>query len=112
MTPESAVNVNRRLSVLALFTLALVGATFGVWRALVTLALHDDTASHVVLIPLVSAALIVQDRRRAFADIRWAPAAGGALVAAGLAVLLGARFGVFVAGREQLSAMVASRPPT
>jgi exosortase len=99
--------VSRRIWIMAVFTGLVVAVTFPVWRALVALALHDETASHVVLIPLVSAVLIVQDRRRAFGDVRWAPVAGSLVIAAGLAVVAAGRFGAIVAGRDLLSTVLA-----
>jgi exosortase len=79
--------LSRRIALFALFSACLLAGTFGVWRALFEFARRDDTASHVVLIPFVTAALIFQRRESLFASARWAPG-GIAVISAGLLLLM------------------------
>ncbi len=65
---QAGMTLSRRIGLFASFTACLIAATFGVWRALFDFARHDDTASHVVLIPFVTAALIFQRRETLFAS--------------------------------------------
>jgi exosortase len=76
---------------LALFTAVLLAANAEPIRALFELARTNPTASHVVLVPLVTLALLFQDRTTTFADVRAAWWSGSAIVIAGLLVLAAAR---------------------
>lgn len=53
-------------------------------KALVGLSLSNDAYSQIALIPLMSAALIVAERRRIFTRLRYSPVAGAVLLAAGV----------------------------
>jgi exosortase len=79
--------LSRRIALFTLFTASLVAVTLGVWRALLEFARHDDTGSHVLLIPFVTAALILQGRATLFASVRWSPA-GVPVIAAGVGMLV------------------------
>ena len=99
--------LSRRIAFFALFTASLVAGTLGVWRALFEFARHDATGSHVVLIPFVTAALILQRRDTLFASVRWTPA-GAAVIAAGAGVLIfGSLHGAPASPDGSLTIMVA-----
>jgi exosortase len=53
---------------------------------LVVFALANETSSHTLIVPLVSAGLIYQERQTIFASVTTAPMTGGFLILAGLAV--------------------------
>jgi exosortase len=76
-----------RVAVCTASCLCVIAANFGALRSLEVLSRQDATASHVLLIPFVSLALIVQQRRSIFASVRWDLAAGLALIVTSLAVL-------------------------
>jgi len=74
--------MTRRTAGLVL-TLALSAAIF--WtqlKALVGLSLSNDAYSQIALTPLMSTGLIVAERKRIFAHLRYSPVAGAALLAA------------------------------
>jgi exosortase len=99
--------LSRRIAYFALFTACLLAGTFSVWRSLFEFARHDDTGSHVVLIPFVTIALILQRRDSLFGSVRWTPA-GAAVIAAGVATLVfGALHGGPAAADGSLTTMVA-----
>ena len=54
---------------------------------LITLSLHDDRYSHIVLIPLMAASLIYLQRDRIFAFPRYSISEGGSLLVVGMALL-------------------------
>lgn len=56
--------------------------------ALLALARTDETASHLLLVPLVSAVLIYQGRRSIFASVRASRSAGLPVIIAGVALFL------------------------
>jgi exosortase len=101
--------LSRRIGLFIAFSAGLIVATSGVWRALFEFARHDDTASHVVLIPFVTAALIVQRRESLFESVRWMPAGAVVIAVAALAFALGAmRGGVSGPADGPLTIMVAA----
>jgi len=69
------------------YTVILLAANASVIASLANLARHDHTASHVVLVPLVTLALIYQDRRTIFSSYQPARALGACIVLLGLGVL-------------------------
>jgi hypothetical protein len=87
----------RRHLLFALTSVGLLLANIFTLRALVELSRGNSTASHHVLIPLVTLVLIFQSRAWIFADARPAPA-GLAVVAAGVAL---AAFGWTIQGNAQ-----------
>jgi len=54
---------------------------------LITLSLHDDRYSHIVLIPLMATSLIYLQRDRIFAFPRYSISEGGSLLVVGMALL-------------------------
>jgi exosortase len=58
----------------ALLSLALVLNERAI-SSIVSLSLHDQSSSHILLIPIISAFLIVAERQEIFAESRWALAA-------------------------------------
>jgi exosortase len=84
-------NLRTRTVVFALLVGAVIAANASTLRALLELALHDDTSSHVVLIPLLSAALIFMDRAAIFARVGSARVAGAALCLLGAAFVVVSR---------------------
>ena len=72
-----------------LFTGYLVGLAAlyaGPIQALIDLSRTNPTASHVVLVPLVSVALVMLKRRAIFSSTAWGWRAGSAVIAAGAAL--------------------------
>jgi hypothetical protein len=65
----------RRTLFFAACSLCVIAGHAGVLRAFVNLARQDQTASHIVLIPFVTLALIYQ-RRDAIFSLKSAPLAG------------------------------------
>jgi len=57
-------------------------------KALLTFSLEYAHYSHIVLVPLVSAALICMQRKRVFAQAQWSAGAGMVSMAAGIAVFM------------------------
>lgn len=53
-------------------------------RALVSLSLHDDKYSHVVLIPLMAACLVYLQKKRIFTSLGYGPTQAVPLLAAGI----------------------------
>src|SRR5277367_5893505 len=59
---------------------------------LIRYSLHDDSSSHVILIPIIAFFLIWLERSRIFSAIRWAPVPGLGLALAALVLFwLGSR---------------------
>jgi exosortase len=85
MTPS------RRTLLFGIYSLCLMLVNAGVLRALTNVSLENPTASHHVLIPLVTLALLYQGRAAIFSSLRSAPVSG-------LAVFLFG-FGLSMAGR-------------
>jgi exosortase len=102
------VTLAKRAGVFSLYTVCLAVATSGVCRAVVDLASHDETASHILLVPFVTLALMFQRRQFIFAAVASAPVSGAAAIAAGVALLgVGAVTGGVHGGGASLSVMVA-----
>ena len=81
----------RRNVLFGIYCLCLILANLGVLHALIDLSRNDTTASHLVLIPFVTLALIYQDRHSIFSSIRSAVLAGVGLILAGVGLFLSAR---------------------
>jgi exosortase len=79
--------LNNRLVVYAVFVLVLIGANVETVRAHIELARDNSTASHIILVPVVSLLLLVQSRGAVFSSQRTDLLAGLPVVLAG-AVLL------------------------
>jgi len=91
-----------------LFLLVLTAISNGVLRDLVTFSLQNDTASHVILVPFVTIALVVRERRDIFSSIRPAVRLGAAVSMAGAGMMLFGRLSAtgFVS-EDRLSLSVA-----
>jgi exosortase len=76
-----------RTAVFAAYCLCVGAANVGVLRSLAVLSRQDATASHVLLIPLVTLVLIVQQRRTIFRSVQWDWQAGLGVIVAGAALL-------------------------
>src|SRR5579863_5743279 len=78
-------------------------------RLLVSLSLSSDARSQIILIPLISAGLIVAERKRIFARLRYSPAAGAVLLAAGvLCFSLARAFSRSLGASDELCLIAAS----
>jgi exosortase len=78
----------RRYAWFALYSVALLALMSGPIRLLISFALdfRNQNASHILLIPFISIALIYYNRAAIFRDVRYAPLAGCAVALLGLAV--------------------------
>jgi len=87
--------------------LAAALANAGLLRELIVFSLRHDYATHVLLIPFLSAALILRSRVRIFSGAGSSLPAGGLVACAGLAILLaGFRLSPRLAAAETLSLRV------
>jgi exosortase len=75
-------------------SLCLLAANVSVLRALAALVIEDQTASHIVLIPLVAFALVWQRRDAIFSSVDSALVPGTAIMAAGAAILIAGRLSI------------------
>jgi exosortase len=82
----------RRHLLFALIALAIASINLSTLRDVLSLSQRDDTASHLLLVPLVSLALVWLDRAVVFASVRTSPA-GAAILGGGLAVQAAAALG-------------------
>jgi exosortase len=73
------------------YTVSLLAGGWGVLSDLVALSTTNATASHVILVPLVTLALLYQGRQSIFSSGRAAAPAGAAVILAGLALLWAGR---------------------
>jgi exosortase len=78
----------KRHALFVVYSLGLMALNVSVLRALVDLSLHDDTSSHIVLIPFIAAALMYVSRDSVFAMVQTDSVAGGAVVLVGATLLL------------------------
>ena len=74
------------------FTACLLAAYFGVVRALIALAWGNPTASHVVGVPLVTLALIYENREAVFSSVRPAKLIGTSVILGGVALSIVGHF--------------------
>jgi exosortase len=79
--------LSSRTALFGAYTLVLLAANASVIAAFVDLSRRDNTASHVVLVPVVTLVLIYQDRRAIFASYRPARLAGASIALLGLGTL-------------------------
>jgi exosortase len=77
----------RRTLLFGASSLCLLSFSAGVVRALIDVSTHNATASHIVLVPFVSLALIYRRRESIFGSVQWGGPAAIAviLIGAGLA---------------------------
>jgi exosortase len=84
--------LRRRTLWFVVFSLCVIAVNVQALRALVSLARSDQTASHIVLIPFVTLALIYRRRDSIFSSVESAALPGIVVMVAGLGLLLTARF--------------------
>lgn len=70
----------------AVLSLALGAVTFGLLSSLLSYSLRDDSASHIILIPFITAFLIFTERKKIFSKVTWSASYGLTSIAGGLAV--------------------------
>jgi len=73
----------------AAFTLLVIFSVLVCWKtlhALTVFSLNEESSSHILLIPLVSAYLLYAERSRIFRGLRASPFAGSAVAVAALAI--------------------------
>lgn len=75
-------------------------------RRVTELALHDDTYTHIPLIPLISLFLIYSDRRSIFSRVTYSWLTGVALVVPGLMAVVSARLNVWDLSRTNRLSLV------
>lgn len=90
--------LTRRTSFFAVYCLAVAAGSAGILQRLVGFSRADDSASHVILIPFISAALIFRNRASIFAAVSFGGAAAVAAVLAGLCMAVGAALAGGIAG--------------
>jgi exosortase len=88
----SNLGLGPRTALFAAYTFSLLVFNLGVVRALGNLSSNDASASHLILIPFITLALIFRGRAGVFPSVEFAWAAGAAVILAGL-------FGLLVAHR-------------
>jgi exosortase len=84
-------NVFARTVVYAVYVAAIASLNFPVLRGVLQLSKDDASASHLVLIPLVTLALVYRDRRKIFASVSFDLKRGIGLFAPGIALMALAR---------------------
>jgi len=95
--------------ILAIYSLALLLINLPVVTALVNHAMQDVTASHLLLVPVVTATLMYQSRERIFAIRRPAWLGGSLVIAAGIGLMFAGRMAWRPADPvDALSVMVAA----
>lgn len=72
----------------SLCLLAVFIAQHGAWRQLLTVALENEKYTHVLFVPVISAGLVIADRRRVFRDARFSPRTGLPLFALAASIWL------------------------
>jgi exosortase len=87
------------------YAIGLLAAHAGIVRALVDVSQRDVTASHVILVPCASLALIYANRQAIFSSVTTQPALGLPIVVAGIVLSLIGQF--VVEGTNALSVSVA-----
>jgi exosortase len=88
MAREAGKDLAGRTGAFAAYSLALTLGSLPILRAVVELSRSDSSASHLVLIPFVTIALIYQDRKRIFSSARFGWGAGLGTIAVGVAGLV------------------------
>lgn len=104
---DLAVDLSARNTCFALFQLGLAGLMAGRLRALVEYSISGDrvAASHIILVPFVTAALLYMNRQRIFETVNVSVVPGLLVAAAGIGVLSAyEEFGVAEADRLTLVA--------
>jgi exosortase len=98
----------RRTVLYGLYWLVITVVNWGVLSAWYRYSRADSTASHLILIPIVTLVLIIQSRVSIFSSTRWAVRAGIAAIAAGVAIMAVARLFPSWPDGDALSWMIAA----
>ena len=78
--PEGSIGLSRpRLTAAFLWTLSLI-VFWQPLRALLSLAIHDERSTHILIIPIITAGLVYLRRRRIFQETRFCPWIGASLL--------------------------------
>jgi exosortase len=96
-----------RAALFVAFTLALLALNVEALRALIALASHDQTASHVIGVPFVSLALIGFGRKEIFSNAETAVGGGLTVLLIGAGISLIGSGGYLEAGAPALAVQVA-----
>jgi exosortase len=105
MTPQQSTRVGLFIA----FGVVLAALNVETLRGVVAVSRANETASHLVLIPFVSAALILLQRHEIFASLKTATLPGFLVGGAGVAVLIGERaHRGGVVSNDSLSIMMAA----
>ena len=108
MTDETSQRRLTQTRYFAIFLLVLIAVGNGVLQELVTYSLRNATASHVILVPFVTIALILRERHEILSSLRPAPRLGTAVVIAGVGImLLGRLSATGLLSEDRLSVSVA-----
>jgi exosortase len=83
--------LSKRNVLFSAYCLCLILIHLGVLRLLFDFSMENDTASHLVLVPFVTLALIYWDRRSIFSSVRWTGLGGLGLLLAGVGLFVAAR---------------------
>ncbi len=75
--------------------------------SLASLSFHDQLASHILVIPLISAFLIYMERKRIFRTLRYSPAVGVPLLLAALVLWFGLKTSLSSLGSTDRLSVVA-----
>jgi exosortase len=84
---SSGTDLKKRHAFFAAIMIASAAMTWKIWGALALYSFHDDSYSHILLIPFISFCLVYMARAAIFADTHTSIWAGVLLVAMGLAAL-------------------------
>ncbi|MGI0134417.1 MAG: exosortase/archaeosortase family protein, partial [Candidatus Micrarchaeaceae archaeon] len=103
---SKASKFGRRDIVFALIVLACVGLYWNPLEALVSLCLHGDSYSHILLIPFIVLYLVISERGRIFREVRSAIPVGAAAIAAGIFVSYVANPRFYSNGAHHLSGTI------
>lgn len=103
-------NVNKNALLMAGYCLVLGWVSLDALQALVRVARHDETASHVLLVPFISGFLMYQQRHAIFSCVRVDRMVGIPLIVAGTVLLwmTNASEPVYVQNTDALSAAVSA----
>jgi exosortase len=85
--------LRRRTCFFAVYCLAVAAGSAGILQRLVAFSRGDDSASHVILIPFISAALIFRNRASIFAAVSFDRVAGAAAILTAFCVTVAAARG-------------------
>jgi exosortase len=105
-TPTVVARDSRAHFLFALIIAVSVAAYWKVLTALVTLCLHGDSYSHILLIPFIALYLVYIERRKVFHSIGFSLVPGSVMILAGVATTFAANPYFYSTGAENLSGTV------